>query len=111
MSVIIGIGCAKPRLFRRAQVTMRKMRVKETIMVVAAAFVVVHVQKRCLEKGKRQGQVHQDSSGKPHTHIVQSRQSRTPSLRLPFKEPYIPQVSCTSSPRLTLRQGGAPELP
>src|SRR4051794_14640988 len=88
------------------------MCVKETMMVVAAAFVVVHVQKRRLEKGKHKGQVHQDSSGKPHTHIVQSRQSRTPSLRSPFKEPYIPQqVHCTSPLRLTCWQGGAPELP
>src|SRR3954466_9019960 len=68
--VFIGIDCAKPRSFRRVQVTVRIMCVKETMMVVAAAFVVVHVQKRCLEKGKHQGQVHQDSSGKPHTHIV-----------------------------------------
>ena len=52
---------------------MRKMCVKETVMVVAAAFVVMNVQERRLEKGKDQGQVHQDSSGKPHTHILQSR--------------------------------------
>ena len=64
---------------------MRKMRVKETVMVVAAAFVVVHVQERRLEKGNRQRQVHQDRNGKPHTHIVQSRQSSTPSLRFPFR--------------------------
>ncbi len=51
---------------------MGKMRVKETVMVIAAAFVIVHVQKRRLEKGKHQGQVHQDRSGKPHTHILQS---------------------------------------
>ena len=92
MGVFIGIDCAKPRSFRRVQVTVRIMCVKETMMVVAAAFVVVHVQKWCLEKGKHQGQVHQDSSGKPHTHIVQSRQSRTPFLRSSFKEPYISQV-------------------
>ncbi len=84
---------------------MVKVRVKETMMVIAAAFVVVNVQKRCLQKGKHQGQVHQDSSGKPHTHIVQSRQSRTPSLWFPFKERYIPQVCCTSPPRLTRLAG------
>ena|SRR6266568_5525760 len=61
------------------------MCVKKTVMVVAAAFVVVHVQKRRLEKGKHQGQVHQDSSGKPHIHIVQSRQTRTPSQWFPFE--------------------------
>jgi len=34
------------------------MCVKETMMVVAAAFLVMNVQKRYLEKGKHQGQVH-----------------------------------------------------
>jgi hypothetical protein len=44
-----------------------KMRVKETVMIVAATFVFVNVQERRLEKGNRQGQVHQDRNGKPHT--------------------------------------------
>src|SRR6266702_6009876 len=54
---------------------MVKVRVKETMMVIAAAFVVVNVQKRCLQKGKHQGQVHQDRSG-THTHIFRILRSR-----------------------------------
>jgi hypothetical protein len=50
------------------------------VRMVLRALMLMNVQKRCLQKRKRQHQVHQDGYARPHTHIVpfywlQSRQS------------------------------------
>ena len=44
------------------------MSVKESVRMILCALMLMNVQKRRLQKHKRQDEVHHDGSAQPHTH-------------------------------------------
>jgi hypothetical protein len=49
---------------------MREVGMKEPTTMALRLLMLMNVQKRRLDEGKRQHQVHQDGDTEPHTHMV-----------------------------------------